>query len=92
MCPAAIQLVPDLDKSVHSHNCQVWLCFGIVDEVQVHQLLQLKIVGLHAVDYMRKQHGHILADRHRSNHFLDCIFLLALVQARKILFVLMYLT
>ena len=81
-----------LHKGIDTHNCQVWLGFGIVNQIEVNQFLQLKIVGLHTVHHVGEQHRHVFSDGHSSNHFLDCIFLLALVQAGKVFFILMYFT
>ncbi len=34
-----------LDEAIDSHNCEVWLSLGIIDEVQVHQLADLHCTG-----------------------------------------------
>lgn len=44
-----------LHKAVDSHNGHVWLAFGVVHQVQIHQLLQLQVVSLHAVHNIRKE-------------------------------------
>ena len=44
-----------LDKGVDSHEGEVGLCLGIAHEVQVHELLQLQVVRLHAVHNIREQ-------------------------------------
>lgn len=44
-----------LHKAVDGHNGHIWLTFGIVHQVQVDQLLQLQVVGLHAVHNIRKE-------------------------------------
>ena len=56
-----------LDKGVHSHDGQVRLRLCVVDEVQVHQLLQLQVLCLHAIHNVREEHGHILAHSHPVN-------------------------
>lgn len=44
-----------LHKAVDSHNGHVWLTFGVVHQVQIHQLLQLQVVSLHTVHNIRKE-------------------------------------
>jgi hypothetical protein len=56
-----------LDERVDGHNRHVRLRLGVVHQVQVDQLLQLQIVGLHAVDHVREQGRHVLAHRHAGN-------------------------
>eukprot|EP00882_Tetradesmus_deserticola_P032877 GHRQ01037512.1.p2 GENE.GHRQ01037512.1~~GHRQ01037512.1.p2 ORF type:complete len:129 (+),score=4.43 GHRQ01037512.1:573-959(+) len=71
-----------LDECVDCHDSQIRLCLGIVDEVEVHQLLKLQVLRLHAVDDMGEQHGDVLAHCHRCNNFLHCFLFLWAVQAR----------
>lgn len=54
-----------LDKSVNSHDGHIWLRLGIVHQIQVNQLLQLKIVRLHTVDNIGEQSWDIFAHCHR---------------------------
>lgn len=68
----------DLHEGIHSKDGKVWVTLCIVDEIQIHQLLELQIFGLHAVDHICKQHRHILANSHSCNDLLHCIFLLVL--------------
>ena len=42
-------MIPYLDKRVDSHDGHVWLALGVVHEVEIYQLLQLQVIGLHAV-------------------------------------------
>lgn len=38
-----------LNKAVDSHDGHIWLTLGIVHQVQVHKLLELQVISLHAV-------------------------------------------
>lgn len=44
-----------LHKAVDCHDGHVRLALGVVHEVQVDQLLQLQVISLHAVHYIREQ-------------------------------------
>ena len=48
-------VVCDLGEGVDSQDGEVGLRLGVVHEIEIHQLLQLQIVSLHAVDHIRKQ-------------------------------------
>ena len=37
-----------LHEGVNSQNCEIRLSLGVVNDVKVHQLLQLDVVGLHS--------------------------------------------
>ena len=43
-----------LDERVDGHDGQLGLSLGIVHQVQIHQLLQLQIIRLNAVDDIGK--------------------------------------
>jgi hypothetical protein len=58
----------NLDEGVDGHDGEVRLCFGVVDAVQVHELLQLQVVRLHAVHHVREESRHVLAHRHGRDH------------------------
>merc|ERR1719452_276143 len=61
-----------LDECVDCHNGHVRLGLGIVHKVEIHQLLQLQVVSLHAVDHVWKEGRHILPTCHAGNHLLYC--------------------
>lgn len=65
-----------LDECVDRHDGQVGLCLGIVDEIQVHKLLQLQVVRLHAVYDVWEEHRHVLAYGHGRDDLLDRFLLL----------------
>lgn len=44
-----------LHKAVDSHDGHVRLTLGVVHQVQIHQLLQLQVISLHAVYHIWKQ-------------------------------------
>ena len=46
-----------LDKGVDRHDREVGLGLGVVDEVEVHQLFELHVLGLHAVDDVCARRG-----------------------------------
>mmetsp|Transcript_15997 Transcript_15997/g.41525 ORF Transcript_15997/g.41525 Transcript_15997/m.41525 type:complete len:1014 (+) Transcript_15997:689-3730(+) len=81
-----------LDKGVDGENAEVRLRLGVVDEVQVHQLLELQVLRLHAVHQVREQHAHVLAHRHERDHLLHRVLLLRLVHIPELLLELMDLT
>lgn len=43
---AAFGMMACLDEGVDCHNGKIRLSLGVVDEVQIHQLLQLKVIRL----------------------------------------------
>lgn len=55
-----------LDKCIHSHYRHIRLWFSVIHQIQIHEFLQLQVIGLHTIHYIRKQRRHILANRHRS--------------------------
>ena len=57
-------LLVHLDKRVYCHDSQVRLRLGIIDEIEINQLLELHVVSLHAVDNIREERAHILAHCH----------------------------
>lgn len=71
--------VTHLDEGVDSHDGHVWLRLCIVHEVQVNQLLQLEVVGLHAVDDIWEEGRHVLADGHAGNDLLHRFLLFLLL-------------
>jgi len=56
------------DKCVDGHDRHVGLTLGVVHQIQIDKLLELKIVRLHAIYDVRKQGRHIFADSHRCDH------------------------
>lgn len=77
LCP--VQQAAHLGECVDSQDGQVWLRLGVVHEIQVDQLLELQVVGLHAVDHIGKQGAHILAYCHASDDLLNRFLLLLLL-------------
>lgn len=57
-----------LYESVHRHNGHVRLGFCVIHQIQIDELLQFEVVGLHAVDYVWEQRGYIFANGHRSDN------------------------
>ena len=47
-----------LGEGVNSEDGQIGLRLGVVHEIEVDQLLQLKVVGLHAIHHIRKQRAN----------------------------------
>ncbi len=45
----------DLDERIDSHDGHVGLSFGVVHQVEIHKLLELRVAGLHAVDDIREE-------------------------------------
>jgi hypothetical protein len=77
--------VTHLNERVDCHDCHVWLRFCVVHEIQIHELLKLQIVGLHAVDDVGEESGHIFSDSHACNDLLDgflFLFFLVIVELR----------
>jgi hypothetical protein len=58
-----------LDEGVDGQDGEVGLALGVVNEVQVNQLLQLQVLSLPVLHDVCEQHGHVLADRHGGD---DC--------------------
>ena len=65
-----------LDKGVHGQDGEVGLALGVVDQVEVHELLQLDVARLDAVEHVSEQHRDVLAHGHRSDDLLDRLLLL----------------
>ena len=78
-----------LDERVDGHDRQVGLRLGVVDEVQVDQLLQLQVLRLHVVHDRGEEHGDVLAHGHGRDHLLHGLLLLGPVQAGQLLLELM---
>jgi len=53
-----------LYECVDSKNGQVRLIFGIVYQVEIHQLFHFYIAGLHAIYNICKEHGYVLPNSH----------------------------
>ena len=60
-----------LYECVDSKNCQVRLIFGIVYQVEIHQLLHFYIAGLHAIYNICKEHGYVLPNSHCGDNWVD---------------------
>lgn len=75
----------DLNKSVDSQNGQVRIALSIIHDIEVHQLLELEILRVHALDHIGEEHGHVLSDRHGGDHLLHAILLLVLLGAVELL-------
>ena len=43
------------DKSVDSEDSEVRLALGVIHQIQIHQLLELQVVCLHAVHHIGKK-------------------------------------
>ena len=68
------RLWPHLYEGVDRKNREVGLALGVVDQIQVDQLLQLDVLGLDTVHNVGEEHGHVLAHSHRSNDFFTASF------------------
>lgn len=44
-----------LNESINSEDSEIRLAFGVVDEIQVNKLLELKILRLHAIEYISEK-------------------------------------
>ena len=73
-----------LDKSVHGHDGQFRLCFGIVDEIEINEFANFQVGRHHIVHHSGKQARHVLAERHVSDDLLDGVALLILVVRRQL--------
>ena len=65
-----------LDKGVHGEDGEVGLALGVVDQVEVHELLQLDVPRLDAVEHVGEQHRDVLTHGHRGDDLLDRLLLL----------------
>ena len=59
-----------LDERVDGHDRQVGVGLGVVDEVEVDELLHLDVVGAHAVDDVWEERVHVLAHRDGGDDLL----------------------
>lgn len=64
-----------IDERLHSEKGQIGLLIGVVNEVEIDELLHLNISLLHAVDDIDEQLGHILTDSHKGNDLLQGVLL-----------------
>ncbi len=62
-----------LHKGIDGKECKFRLGFGVVDEVEVDELLEFDVSRLDAVEDVSEQHRDVLADRHGGNYFLDSV-------------------
>mmetsp|Transcript_777 Transcript_777/g.3202 ORF Transcript_777/g.3202 Transcript_777/m.3202 type:complete len:716 (+) Transcript_777:454-2601(+) len=81
-----------LDEGVDRQKRQIRLALGVVDEVEIHQLLELDVVGLDAVHDVREQLGHVLSHGDIRDDLLHRVHLLLPVLGRQLLPQLMRLT
>lgn len=50
----------NLNECIDSHDSQIWLTLGIVHEIKIDELLQLNVIGLHAIHDIREERTAIL--------------------------------
>ena len=74
-----------LHERVHGEDGELGLAPRVVEQVQVHQLLQLHVVGLRAVHHVGEEHGHVLADAHVGDDPLNRVLLHILVRGVDLL-------
>ena len=74
-----------LDEGVYGEDGEVGVALGVIDEVEVHELFELHVGRLDAVDDVGEEHGHILADGHRRDHLLHRLLLLLLLLVVQLL-------
>jgi len=79
------RLWPHLYEGVDRKNREVGLALGVVDQIQVDQLLQLDVLGLDTVHNVGEEHGHVLAHSHRSNDFFHRFLLLLHLRVAELL-------
>jgi hypothetical protein len=70
-----VRVVAILHKGVHSQQRQVRVALGVVDQVEIHQLFQLQILGLDAVHDVCEEGGDVFANRHVGDDLLHGISL-----------------
>ena len=70
------RLWPHLYEGVDRKNREVGLALGVVDQVEVHELLQLDVPRLDAVEHVGEQHRDVLTHGHRGDDLLDRLLLL----------------
>ena len=64
------------NERLDSQKSQIRLFIGIVNEVEIDQLLHFDITLLHTVDNINEELGDILLDGHKSNNLLQGILLI----------------
>ena len=81
------------DERLHGQQSQIGLLVGVVDQVQIDQLLHLNVSLLHAVDDIDEQLGHILVDGHQRDNLLQGVLLVVdsvrgklLLQLRQLIY------
>jgi hypothetical protein len=65
-----IRIVRVLHERVDGQQCQLRLALGVIDEIQVHQLLQFDVPRLDAVQHVREQARHVLPHGHGRDDLL----------------------
>ena len=81
------------DERLHGQKSQIGLLVGVVDQVEIDQLLHLNVSLLHAVDDIDEQLGHILVDGHQRDNLLQGVLLVVdsvrgklLLQLRQLIY------
>ncbi len=67
-----------LTKVFDGKNDEFWLCFGVVHEVKVDELLLLEVFCLHVLEYIGEKATDVLAYGHVGDDTLDGILLRSL--------------
>lgn len=65
-----------LHERVDSHDGHVGLGLCVVHQVQIDELLELQVVGLHTVDDIWEERRDVFADRHACDDLLYRLLLL----------------
>ena len=81
-----VRVLRVLDERVDGHDREVGLRLGVVDQVEVDQLLELEVVGLRAVGDVGEEHRDVLADSHRRDDLLDGLLGAGAVRGAEVLF------
>lgn len=79
-------------EGINSKNSQIWLSLRVVDDVEIHQLFQVEVVGLDALQHREEQLADILADGHGGDDLSDGIHLLLYLVGGQLLLELVDLT
>jgi hypothetical protein len=80
-----VRILRVFHKRVDGEDGEVGLALGVVDEVEVDELLQLDRRSLDAVDHVGEEHRDVLADRHRRDDLFDRLLLLVGLRVGQLL-------
>lgn len=87
-----VGIIGVLDEGVDGQKGKLGLGLGVVDQIQVHQFLELDVSRLDAVEDVGEEHGDIFSHGHRSDYLLDGIDLGVAVGGMKLETELVHLT